>query len=204
MRLFQATIAVLCAAFLLSASVPAASAQDTEKKAGKISCDAFLKEGSALARDLQAFDDKPQCERKYHPGGKAYYENYSIGAFHRAEKNAKVPEQIWVLIFRVFGGEEGDMPHSSFASIDGLENVKNLSENVRADMPGLRGPVPATTFELPGSGIVIVCLDAQTANGDGSHSAVSLCRSAGKGATEPERLALAEDMARKDLASINP
>lgn len=193
------SLAALCAAALLSACAQPSGSTATGKKAGPIACDSFIKAGSALAADIGAYTEKPECERKYHPGGEGYAETFSLGAFHRTDGGKG---QIWSVIARAYGDLDGEQLGFDEQTLQGDRNFRHLADVMPSGLPGNTGPARVSTFDLGNMGLA--CVDAFTANKDGSHTAISLCRSTEIDATDAERLALAQTIAANDLAGLTP
>ncbi|MDY0872182.1 hypothetical protein [Dongia rigui] len=197
-------LAAIGAVALISACTQVATPGTTGKKSGTIACDGFVKPGSALALELQDFKDAPKCSRAFHPGGQGYYEAYSLAARDRVNPAASGPQQIWVLLFRFYGGTARDAQRLDEKSFDHIENFRTLSGGLKSDLPGLIGDVPAVTFDVAEAGLTMVCLDALTANKDGSHTVVDICRSTSTATADAERLTMAQAIAQNDLPSTTP
>lgn len=199
-RMRHLALAVLCAMpLLLTACAQGVSPASTGKASGKISCDSFIKAGSALAADIAQYSERPKCERKYHPGGEEYIEVYQLGAFHRGQDDA---HQIWSVLMRAYGSLTGAQPGFSEETLEGDKNFRKLSDVTPMQLAGNSGPAQVSTFDIGSLGFV--CVDAFTNNVNGSHTVISMCRSLDIGAKDATRQALAQSIALVDMPDVTP
>jgi hypothetical protein len=191
-------------AILLSACVQNAT-NGTSDRSTNFSCSGFIDIGSALETNINLFRNQPTCEKRYHPGGEGHIESYSLAGVesHDAASGVlKSGSQLWVFIFRHYG--EAEAPHLDANTFEHVEGFRQMPDKLPVELTGVTGPATASRFELPGSSITMVCLDPDTANADGSHTVVGLCRSVGKQAADAAVVAMARSIATRDLPAINP
>jgi hypothetical protein len=170
-----------------------------------LSCQSFVDGGSALDLDIKSMKDIPGCQRKYHPGGQGYYESFRIGGIVRREAGSTAVasgHQLWVLVFRYYG--QADVPGLDANTFENVDDFRNMPEALPVALTGVTRDAVVSRFELSALSLTMVCLDAATANADGSHTVVDVCRSAGSRAGDADVMATARSIAASDFPAINP
>lgn len=190
---------VFAAIALLSACAQPSGSVSASKQAGAIACDSFIKAGSALAAEIDAYTEKPACERRNHPGGDGYAELYWLHALKRIDFKEG---QMWALFARVYGDLDDKQPQLDEDTFSKDRNFRHLADVMPASLPGNAGAAKVSTFDMDELGFT--CVDALTNNPDRSHTIVNLCRSISLNASDAERLALAQSIAANDLSGVTP
>ena len=107
-----------------------------------------------------------------------------------------------MLIFRYYG--QADVPGLDANTFENVDDFRNMPEALPVALTGVKHDAVVSRFEVSEISLTMVCLDAATANADGSQTVIDVCRSAGSHAADADVMATARSIAETDFPAINP